>query len=467
MNARHATVTTLRAAGRMPSTPFQLMLADGRVLVLRQLLRVLPGKRITGIADIDGATVVAKLFIAAHGAQRHWQRELRGMQRLLEHDLPTPKQLAAGELLSGGYYVLNELIENAQNLTAFQNTIPVAPLSKIFAMIGRMHAHGLIHGDAHHGNFLFQTERIFILDGDTIRDSRSHREAVDNLALALAQLPPATVRAQHANLLAAYRRENPEQSLNWRYLEKTVVRIHRRRLRHYLKKCLRDCSQFLIVREPERFVAMVRSEAEFLSPIVSDPDTWLKTGVPLKLGKTATLAMVTHHGRQLVIKRYNIKGTRHALSRCWRPSRAWHSWIEAHRLGFFGIATPRPLAMLERRLGPFRREAWTVTEYCPGAGLADHLAAYSESAPPEAVLENIQKTFQSLADANITHGDLKASNLLWQDGHLVFIDLDAMKQHASQCGFRHAWKKDRQRLLQNWPATSPLHKILDTLTKTI
>lgn len=467
MNACHTTTATLRAAGRKPSTPFQLTLADGRVLVVRQLLRVLPGKRITCIADIEGATVVAKLFIAAHGAHRHWQRELRGIQCLLEHDLPTPKQLAAGELLSGGYYVLNELIENAQNLTIFQNPIPFESLSKMFATIGRMHAHGLIHEDAHHGNFLFQAERIFILDGDAIRDSQSHREAVDNLALGLAQLPPATVRTQHANLLAAYRRENPGQSIHWQDLEKIVARIHRRRLRHYLKKCLRDCSQFQIIREPERFVAMVRSEADSLSPIVTDPNTWLKTGMPLKLGKTATLAMITHRGRQLVIKRYNIKGAWHALSRCWRPSRAWHSWIEAHRLGFFGIATPHPLAMIERRLGPFRREAWIVTEYCPGTGFADLLAAYNESQPPGTVLENIQKTFQSLANANITHGDLKASNLLWQDGHLVFVDLDAMKQHTRLFGFRHAWKKDRQRLLHNWPATSTLHKILDNLTKTI
>lgn len=467
MSACHTTVATLRSIGRTPSTPFQVMLADGRALVLRQLLRVLPGKRITGIGDIEGETVVAKLFIAVHGAKRHWQRELRGIQRLLEHDLPTPRQLAAGELLSGGYYVLNEFIENADHLTDFEESIPVDPLAKMFATIGRMHSHGLIHEDAHHGNFLFQTERVFILDGDAIRNSWSHSEIVDNLALALAQLPPAIVRTQHANLLAAYCRENPDQSINWRYLEKIVTRIHRRRLRHYLKKCLRDCSQFQVVRKPERFVAMVRSEAEFLSPIVIDPNAWIETGVPLKLGKTATLAMITHHGRQLVIKRYNIKGAGHALSRCWRPSRAWHSWIAAHRLGFLGIATPLPLAMIERRLGPFRREAWIVTEYCPGIGLADHLAAYKKSAPPAAVLESIQKTFRSLANANITHGDLKASNLLWQEDHLVLVDLDAMKQHASQIGFRHAWEKDRQRFLHNWPATSSLRQIFDILTKAI
>jgi hypothetical protein len=54
-------------------------------------------------------------------------------------------------------------------------------------------------------------------------------------------------------------------------------------------------------------------------------------------------------GRTLVIKRYNIKGFAHWLKRFWRPSRAWHSWREGNRLAFLGIATPKPLAVLEKR----------------------------------------------------------------------------------------------------------------------
>ena len=86
--------------------------------------------------------------------------------------------------------------------------------------------------------------------------------------------------------------------------------------------------------------------------------------MPLKRGRTATLARVEVNGRQLVIKRYNIKGPVHALSRSWRPSRAWHSWLEGHRLNFLGIATPRPLALVEQRAGPLRGKArWVSADW--------------------------------------------------------------------------------------------------------
>jgi Ser/Thr protein kinase RdoA (MazF antagonist) len=61
----------------------------------------------------------------------------------------------------------------------------------------------------------------------------------------------------------------------------------------------------------------------------------------------------------------------------------------------------------------------------------------------------------------ITHGDLKASNLLWDADRLVLIDLDAMCQHASPAGFARAWQRDRARFLRNWPAGSPLREWLD------
>jgi hypothetical protein len=53
---------------------------------------------------------------------------------------------------------------------------------------------------------------------------------------------------------------------------------------------------------------MVRAEFPLLAPLIHDPDAWLAKGLPLKRGRTATLARVEVNGRQLVIKRYNIKG---------------------------------------------------------------------------------------------------------------------------------------------------------------
>jgi tRNA A-37 threonylcarbamoyl transferase component Bud32 len=228
----------------------------------------------------------------------------------------------------------------------------------------------------------------------------------------------------------------------------------------YLSKCLRDCTLFRVEKRWDRFVSMPRAEADFLAPIIAAPDTWMEAGRPLKQGRTATLALVEHEGRPLVIKRYNIKSVGHALSRSWRPSRAWHSWVEAHRLGFLGLATPRPLALIERRLGPLRGKAWLVTEHCSGGNLLEHLAP--EIPPPAAELAALGTLFHQLTAARITHGDLKATNLLWDGEGISLIDLDAMRQHGSDRTFARAWRKDRERFLANWPAGSALRAVLES-----
>ena len=61
----------------------------------------------------------------------------------------------------------------------------------------------------------------------------------------------------------------------------------------------------------------------------------------------------------------------------------------------------------------------------------------------------------------ISHGDLKATNLLWDQGRIVLIDLDAMVQHRSVRQHARAWQRDRSRLLRNWPQDSVLYQWLE------
>lgn len=89
-----------------------------------------------------------------------------------------------------------------------------------------------------------------------------------------------------------------------------------------------------------------------------------------KTGGAASVGRVEVAGRTLVVKRYNIKGFAHWLKRFWRPSRAWHSWQEGNRLAFLGIATPKPLALLEKRFLWLRSRAYLVTEYLAGRTLS-------------------------------------------------------------------------------------------------
>lgn len=72
----------------------------------------------------------------------------------------------------------------------------------------------------------------------------------------------------------------------------------------------------------------------------------------------------------------------------------------------------------------------------------------------------MRRLFAQLAESRIAHGDLKATNFIWNGRELCVLDLDAMRQHGSAAAWRRAWHRDRARFLANWPRGSALrHEI--------
>lgn len=461
----------LRAAGREPPVPFSVTLLGGGALTVLRLLRVLPGKRLVGEGEFEGRRVLAKLFVAP-GSARHCRRERRGLAALATARIPTPPVVAAGALAGEGHAVLTEFLVPADSLADRWADLgrrqagdreAIAALTPALALLGRMHAAGLAQDDLHLGNFLQHDGKLYVVDGDAVRRLPRWRplregQATANLALLLAQLSPGWDHYV-SSLTAAYGSENPDHEADLVRLQKEVGRLRARRLRDYLAKARRDCTLFQRRGTLRRVTIAVRTEAAALEALIRDPDRWVAAGTLLKDGRTCTVARVDVGGRALVVKRYNIKGVAHALSRALRPTRAVHSWIAGHRLRFLGIGTPAPLALVEERFGPVRRRAWLVTEYCPGPDLAR--CTFHDQEPPVDIAAAVEALFDTLHRQRISHGDLKATNLLWHDGSLSVIDLDAMVQHRFGLLHARAWRRDRERLLRNWPAGSALHRWLD------
>lgn len=457
----------LRKAGRAPAVPFRVALGDGREVTVLRCLRVLPGKRVVGEARLDGRPVLAKLFVA-EGSARHWRREKDGLASLAAVGVPTPTLLAAAPLAAGGHGLLTEFLAPVESLAErwaahvrrpAGDAAALAVLAPALELIGRLHARGLAQDDLHLGNFLCHGGRLHLIDGDGIRPLKPG-EAAANLAVLLAQLPAGWDAHQEA-LVAAYRQGHPGFSAAPAQLEEEIARVRGWRLRDFLGKTLRECTLFQVRQSPRRFSAAVRSEAAALAGLVADPDRWMAAGRMLKDGGTCTVARVEAGDRPLVVKRYNLKNLHHALSRAWRPSRAWHSWLAGHRLRFLGIATPAPLALVEERLGPLRRRAWLVTEHFPGPNLLDHLAPHVAAGPPPAEADALRRLFAALHRERISHGDMKATNFLWQDGEVAVIDLDALVQHRSAAAHARSWRRDRARFLRNWPEESGLRRWLE------
>ena len=460
--------------GRSPALPHTLRFLDGSRLELLQWLRVLPDQRYVARAQWKGRSVLAKLFVGSK-AQRHFQRELSGAQSLAQSGLPTPELLASDYDHAFGGWILFSFLEQADSLGQQWQAVEQQPLlsesqqavlSQALECIARMHRQGLWQSDLHLDNFLLHQGELYVIDGGGVEQQQPGQlltveQARQNLAVFFAQLPPALVDWLEP-LLRVYEARGGQRGISLASLHDGIAKIREWRTRDYLKKTARDCSLFSVSKSLSGVTALKRARQGEVAALIADPDTFIEAGHIYKTGGAATVARVEHLGGKWIIKRYNIKNFMHWLKRCWRPSRAWHSWQTGFLLELNGIPVVQNLAVRETRKLGLRGTAWLISEYQGEEDLIARFAPHVESgAVPEADLQQLQALLQAMIRAKISHGDLKGHNILWHNDRCLLIDLDAVRRHRSRPRFVRAFARDRARLLRNWPQDSRLYQLLD------
>jgi tRNA A-37 threonylcarbamoyl transferase component Bud32 len=444
---RPFSVVELQAQGRDLPTPFILegslnpALDDGPLECL-EVLRVLPGRRIVMRARVGSRQCALKLFVGDRAA-RYARRERAGLELLAASGVDTPG-LIADLHLPGGEGILVDWLAGSRPVDE-QDTLGLADVA---AALARLHANGTIQRDAHLNNYLRgEGGMLYAIDGDGVRRPARlrRRQEIANLALLLAQLPPPD--ATRLPVVAeAYWRARWGSGPRPDELAALQRRVHAQRtgrMRRYLRKTLRDCSEFHGERKKGRFVVCARDAwTAQMAEFVDRPEDHLAAGTVLKAGNSATVMRLRIGETAYVVKRYNVKGFFHGLRRALRPTPRYRvAWLSGHRLLRLGIATPRPVALLEARQG-LATVAYLVME---DLGAARDLAqAVVEEGCTAAVGRAVAGLFRGLRDAGLVHGDTKASNFLVRDASVYLIDLDAMRP-GSQTRSR-----DVARFLANW-----------------
>ena len=412
-------------------------------LQITEVARVLPGRRLSGSGSFNGRPVFAKLFYGSR-ARRYWLRELTGAANLQRSGISTPALLARGAFVDGGgYFVIYVALGDAQNLAAHVD----ADISDAVALLAELHGAGFIQEDIHVGNFVRSESNAYMVDADGVRRAHLLRHQIANLALLLAQRAPAC-DGQIDRLwreYAALRGEYTERMSSAEVLVALTQRQRQRRVRRYLAKTQRECTEFVHRRTWQFDWLCDRRFARTLQRFMIYPEALIADGTPIKLGNSATVVRIDVDGERFIVKRYNIKNLAHRIRR-WFKRRARRAWCNGHQLAFLEIPTARPIALLEQRFGWFAGVSYLVMPDCGERDLAGALAqspeAFEQLAPQAVALLN------KLRAAGLRHGDLKATNFVLSDEGLVLIDYDALTTGDSS--------KDVERFVANWADDSEL-----------
>ena len=429
------------------SVPFELQLGS-QCWHCEQVLRVLPGRRVVLQArrqsadESPGSDYLLKLFIGS-GGNRYRERERRGLQWLNDAGLPVPDLLEDLDDAGLAGLIIEYLPSAAVISPDDQDRVEQAA-----ALLGRMHQAGLWQVDLHLKNFVVSGERLFAVDGDGVRRRANPVPAgkgLEDLALLAAQRPPQEDEGADG-LLRTYSENRPGLNANLQDLQAKIGRARHGRVRRYLKKCFRSCTEFSVGEDADYRYFALRGRGELVRELLSERDAF-STGdeflemEAVKLGNSATLVRTRADGG-VIIKRYNVKSLRKGMSRLLRPTpRYRRAWMCGQLMTFLGLPTAEPLLLIEqnRRFRP--AVAFLVMEELGGRDLAEEVA---EDGLSHSRAAEVARLFVLLKRAGLTHGDTKATNFVIHADRVHLIDLDAMA-----LGVRH-FEKDLQRFLDNW-----------------
>ncbi len=165
-----------------------------------------------------------------------------------------------------------------------------------------------------------------------------------------------------------------------------------------------------------------------------EPAALLGRGEQLRANGARRTVRLTWHSQSFVLKHYVEPTRRHALKQIVQPARAWSTWKFAHRLADAGIATPRPVACVENRWGPLRRDSFLMYPYIEGRTLRSHFAAEVKQSPAVQLRlwRQLNELWQHLVELRVSLGDTNLGNfIVCPAGRLWLIDLDKSRFHRS------------------------------------
>ncbi len=453
-------------------------------LVCQKLLRLIPGKRMVCAALWGTQEVVVKLFLDPHKAERHFKRELVGIKALITAGIKTPALLFSGSVFSESLPLIifaeirpaATLVDLWLKQTGNQERLTL--LERAVKTIAEHHEAGLLQSDIHWSNFLFSNEDVYTIDGDAVTNRSSggvigRAAGLANLALFLAEPHPGIDDFLTA-LWQSYctgRGWSPAPGEVDRL--KSLITGHRRyKVEKFVAKSQRSCTAFRQFKRDNFYIVYDRVyQSSELNDLLKRPDVVMASGEVLTAGNSATVVRVAAGEVDLVVKRYNIKNLQHACRRSLRPSRAAVSWKMGQRLCWWRIATPKPVAMLEKRVCGLRSTAYFISEYVAGSLAYDCLRRPDISAVELTHWsEQFRNLLRQLRDSGLSHGDFKATNFLCgADGKLYLIDLDAMRHwpKSPQAAFKRAVARDYKRLLDNWQDTPEIEHIFHDIINSL
>jgi len=388
--------------------------------------------------------------------------EWRTLRRCAESGLPVPRPVAMAEKKSGPALedscLVVEALTSALPLNEyFERVLPaLSPASaqkmrmslaiSLSHLAREVHSRGVFYRDLHAGNILIRSApdgayELFLIDLHRalfpVRLMRWMKKR--DLAQLCNSLPESAV--DHDMFLRQYCEEaGCDEAAFSASVAEACRTMEARRLKSRGKRCLKNSTTFEVYAGFREQYCGRRDFGRQACRKAIEEHLTAVSGKQEQILKQSKNSVITFHEKtgglpvDACVKQYQYRGIRYVLKSLFAKTRARKSWIAGNAFLVRGISTPLPLALQEKKFGPFVIESFLITALLAGAReLNDYVTLLDRKSAAAAVknafIQSLAGTVRALHEKGVYHADLKSTNILVQElpgaaWRFSFIDLD-------------------------------------------
>jgi tRNA A-37 threonylcarbamoyl transferase component Bud32 len=384
---------------------------------------------------------------------------------LLTKDINTALPLAISEgkrhLLIVTETVTNskELMEFCQsnyegNMSAEKESGKRIMLDKLAVFIRDIHEKGFCHYDLHAGNILIRFKKeqnvtgydLYLMDLHRVKifKSVSTNKRMFNLAQIFNSLSSIMTNADKSDFVRSYGTNVLGNITDEHNLVKQIDgQSSRMRNVHYKsrrKRCLKESSVF-----SRRMIANMKMffrkgyDTDSLHELVEKHNSALTNNDSAVIIKRDSKTALTRHAfkdktvQNVVVKQYRVGCPGCLIKNIFRGSAGRKAWVAGNGLRVYGLNTPLPLALLEKKRFGVTTGSYVIMEEVKDSLEIDRyiLKNFSNQKDLEKkrkLISRLAKTLGEMHTYNIFHHDLKTCNIMVKENtksfDFTFLDFD-------------------------------------------
>ena len=384
---------------------------------------------------------------------------------LRSNDIKTALPLAISEG-KRGLLMVTETVTNSEELMEFFTANYVSFLSegkefekrmllnKLAVFIRDIHEKGFCHYDLHAGNILIKFNKeqnvtgydLYLMDLHRVKifKSVSTNKRIFNLAQIFNSLSSIMTMSDKFDFIrsygdSAFGNVTDEKKLV-RQIDEQSSKIRNIHYRSRRKRCLKESSVF-----SRRMIANMKMffrkgyDTDSLHELIEKHNSALTNNDSAVIIKRDSKTALTRHAfkdktvQNVVVKQYRVGCFGCLLKNLFRGSAGRKAWVAGNGLRVYGLNTPLPLALLEKKRSGITTGSYLIMEEVKDSLEMDryilkNLDNRKDIKKKKALISNIANTLGEMHNHNIFHHDLKTCNIMVKENgksfDFTFLDFD-------------------------------------------